>query len=731
VTDAYRNPALDADARADDLLARMTLREKVNQLSGYMFFDTYWETNAHRSEAERIAYVMGIPAGDIVPPEGMGFVSTQLRDLPARLAAEKANEMQARSREATRHGIPIVIQDEGVHGLIGNGATVFPSALGMAASWNPELFERVAHAIGREAKVRGVNQLLSPTLNLGRDPRCGRTEETWGEDAHLASLFAVAFVRGVQSEGVICTPKHFAVNFEGDGGRDSEAAEVGERLLRELYFAPFERCVREARPWSLMAAYNSLNGRPCSGNRWLLTDVLRKEWGFDGYVVSDYHSIIHQMELHGTAATQGDCARQALEAGMEVEFPRTRTFGEPLLEEIRAGRVSEETIHEAARRVLKPRFAMGFFEDAPRDPAEAERATNCGAHRALALDIARQSVVMLRNEGGLLPLGNRFKRIAVIGPNADSIELGDYSWDLYTKAQVVTVYEGIKAAAPKGTEVRHDPGIPAGAFDESFRTAHARLKEVCDWADLIVAVTGTSVRDTREGVDRVSISMPAPQTFLFESVYRENTAPLVQVQICGSVLEVGHLFEHIDAYLHCWYPGCEGGMAIAEILFGAQEPSGRLPITIPKSGGFLPLCYNHKPSGRGFLYGKGAEFPFGFGLSHARFEYSDLKTRVSPSGEATAEFTLTNVGKVAGVEVPQLYVRDVLASVVRPLKELKAFERVELAPGESRRVRLAVRAEELMLWNARMERVFEAGEFDLMVGANCEDIRLRERVVIA
>lgn len=726
MTDAYRNSALDADARVEDLLARMTLREKVNQLSGYMFFDTYWETNAHRSEAERIAYVMGIPARDIVPPEGMGFVSTQLRDLPARLAAEKANEMQARSREATRHGIPVVIQDEGVHGLIGNGATVFPSALGMAASWNPELFERVAHAIGREAKVRGVNQLLSPTLNLGRDPRCGRTEETWGEDPHLASLFAVAFVRGVQSEGVICTPKHFAVNFEGDGGRDSEAAEIGERLLRELYFAPFERCVREARPWSLMAAYNSLNGRPCSGNRWLLTDVLRKEWGFDGYVVSDYHSIIHQMELHGTAATQGDCARQALEAGMEVEFPRTRTFGEPLLEELRAGRVSEATIHEAARRVLKPRFAMGFFEDAPRDPAEAERATNCAAHRALALEIARQSVVMLRNEGGLLPLGNRFKRIAVIGPNADSIELGDYSWDLYTKAQVVTVYEGIKAAAPKGTEVR------CCAFVDWTEVSHRSIKEMIEWSDVIINVCGTSSRTTREGVDRRSIQLsPTEELALTYLPKRGNKAEKPSVRLFMGGICVSRYPECADAALHTWYGGCEGGTAVAEVMFGATNPSGRLPITIPKETGYLPLCYNYKPSGRGFQYASGVEFPFGFGLSHTQFEYSDLKTRVSPSGEATAEFTLANTGKVAGVEVPQLYVRDVLASVARPLKELKAFERVELAPGESRRVRLSVRAEELMLWNAWMERVFEAGEFDLMVGANCEDIRLRERVVIA
>ncbi len=719
----YRNAELTADARTDDLLSRMTLREKLAQLSGYMFFDTYWETNFDRTEQERIDYVRSVAPADMIPKDGLGFIATPVRDLPSHIAVEVTNRTQDYNRSHTRHGIPVIIHDEGVHGVIGNGTTVFPSALGMAAAWNPELFEDVAHVIGREAKLRGINQLLSPTLNLGRDPRNGRTEETYGEDPHLASLFATAFVRGVQSEGVICTPKHFVVNFEGDGGRDSEAAEVSERILRELYLPPFERCIRDAKPWSLMPAYNSLNGRPCSGNRWLLTDWLRGEAGFEGYAVSDYHSVIHQWELHGTARDMGDAARQSLEAGLEVELPRLRTFSEPLWNEIQSGRVSEDVIHEAARRVLKPRFAMGFFEDKSLDANEAERTVNCNKHRELAREMARQSIVLLRNENHLLPLGNRFKRIAVVGPNADSIELGDYSWDLFTKEHVVTVYEGIKAAAPIGTEVR--PVSIEEDADLESEDIRIKVKEAIEWCDVCITVGGLSHRVTREGVDRRSIALPDEQELI--QVLCKKEKPLITVLLSGSIVINRH---HPDALLNCWYPGEEGGTAIAEILFGAVAPTGRLPLTIPKETGYLPFCYNHKPSGRGFKYATGVEHPFGYGMTYTAFDYSDLKVNVSASGTAKVLFTLTNAGGVAGVEVPQLYIHDVLASVARPLKELKDFTRVTLQPGESKRVKLAVKAENLMLWNERMERVFEPGDFDIMVGASSEDIRLSKRVVM-
>lgn len=714
--------------RVETLLQAMTLEEKAAQLGAYFFFDTYWHKQATTSSAERIAFIQSVGADQMIPPPGLGFASTQLRDLPARQAAEKANENQRHIGLHTRHRIPIIVQDEGVHGLIGNGATVFPSALGMAASWDPELYGRVADAIGRETRSRGIRQLLSPTLNLALDPRNGRVEETYGEDPLLASRFTVAFIRAVQSHGVVCTPKHFVANFEGDGGRDSWPTHFSERFLRELLLPPFEAAVREAGALSLMAAYGSIDGVPCSADRWLLNDLLRDEWGFDGYVVSDYHSVVHLFELHKVAVDKTEAARQALDAGLEVEFPRFDCYGAPLLEGVRAGRVPEELVTRAAGRVLSVKERIGLLDDCIADPDEAERISNCDGHKYLALEIARRSVVLLKNDGGLLPFSPAIGSLAVLGPNADSIETGDYSWDLVPREQFVTPLEGLRRHLGDRVAVRHEPGCDmVGPLNpEKLTLALEAARE----ADASVLFLGSSVRLAGEARDRTDLGLTPNQVELLNAVVALGK-PVAVVILTGAV----HTMPwsgRVPAILQAFYAGEQGGVALAEILFGDVAPSGKLPLTIPQSVGQCPLSYRHKPSGRNHTYrhlGEGGSyaFPFGHGLSYADFEYSALAATVEAE-EVVVQFRIANRGTVAADEVVQLYSHDPLASVARPLRELVDFRRVPLTAGEERTLEFRVARSRFQFLGRDLKPVVEPGTIEVMVGSSSEDIRLRGSV---
>lgn len=706
---------------------QLSIDELRAQLSAYMFFDNFWHTNASRPEQERIDYVQSVTPDQMVGPEGLGFVSTQLRDLPARLAAETANRTQHHAINNTRAGIPVIIQDEGLHGLIGNGATSFPSALGMAASWNPERFEQVAHAIGREARTRGIRQLLSPTLNLGRDPRNGRCEETYGEDTWLASRMAVAYIRGVQGEGVVCTPKHFVANFEGDAGRDSYPVHFSERLLRELLFPPFRAAVEEGGAMSLMAAYGSSDGIPCSASRWLLTDVLRGEWGFTGYVVSDYHSIVHLYELHRVAATKGDAGRQALEAGLDVEFPRFDCYGEPLRQLIADGAIAEETVRRAAERVLQVKERIGLLADPYVDPDEAERVSNCAEHRDLARRMAIESIVLLRNENGVLPLSSGIRRIAVIGPNADTIELGDYSWDLYSKDHVVTPLEGIRCRSNRaGVEVVHARGCDLLSQDT---TDFDEAAEAARGADIAVICVGSSVRLVGEARDRTDLRLPGVQADLIRTIAGTGTPTIVFV-ITGSVHTMEEWFAEVDGVFHAWYAGEEGGTAMAALLFGDESPSGKLPITIPTTVGQCPVAYDHKPSGRGHVYTNlgqdgGIRFPFGHGLTYGNFHYDRLRITATGGNRFVVEFLLKNTGDTACTEVVQLYISDRLACVARPLRQLRRFARVALGVGETRAISFDLDPVDFEFLDAGLRPIVEPGTVDILVGASSVDIRLR------
>lgn len=715
--------------RVEALLANMSTEEKRRQLGGFLFFDTYWQKQSSTNEDERIRYIESVTPDSIVPPEGLGTSASHLRDLPPGAGARVANTFQRYIRENTRLGIPLLIHDEGLHGLIGNGSTVFPQALGMAASWNPELLGQVAVAIGREARAKGIRQLLSPTVNLVQDARAGRTEESYGEDPSLASAFAKAYIRGVQSHGVACTPKHFVANFVGDGGRDSYAINFSERELRERYFPAFRSSIAEAKAMSLMAAYNSVDGRPCSASHFLLTDILRSEWGFDGFVVSDYHSVVHMYELHRTASTKADAAVQALRAGMDVELPRYDCFGDPLKEALESGEAEPAIMDDAVRRVLRIKFRLGLFDNPYVDEVAAAQVTNCPEHRALAREMARQSIVLLRNEKATLPFGADLDSIAVIGPNADAIQLGDYSWDLYTKERIRTVLAGIKDLAGGKATVRHARGCALTGDDRSGFAGAVSLAKECG---AVVLVVGSSHKITAEAKDRAELRLPGLQEELISEVAAAAVGkPVAVVLVTGSVHTMGTWHDEVGAIVQAWYPGEQGGDAVAEVLFGSVNPAGRLPLSWPRHVGQYPMQYGPKPSGRNHHHSdlpEGPLYPFGHGLSYTRFEYANLYAEARGSGEGrrvTVHLEVHNSGDRTGEEVVQVYIRHPVCPVTAPVRKLVAFRRVLVPAGETLQARFRLDPRELALLDEKLRPFVPVGEYELLVGASSADIRLR------
>ena len=729
----YLDPALPVEQRVADLLPRMTLEEKVDQLGSYIQFSTWddWPEFNRLSPEKRAEKVKAIPVASVVGI-GMGQISVFLREMLPLDAAKKANEIQEYARQHTRLGIPPILHDEGLHGLIGNESTSFPQAIAMASSWDPQLLEEVAGAIGREACTRGIRQLLSPTINIARDPRCGRTEETYGEDTFLTSRMVVAFVRGLQGQGVVATPKHFAANFVGDGGRDSYSIHISERLLREVYLPAFEAAICEGGALSIMAAYNSLDGLPCSCNPWLLTELLRGEWGFEGFVVSDYDSVIHILEKHAVAADKTEVAKRAVEAGLDVELPKSICFTDPMLAGLKDGTISEKAVDEAVRRVLSVKFRMGLFEDRLVDEAKAAVSSHTPPHQALALRMAQEAITLLKNDRKTLPIPAGLKSLAVIGPQADRSVLGGYTWGGYAPDRFTTPLQAIKNKVGKKVAVHYAFGcdVTGDAKDGIAAAVEAARQSQC-----AVLFLGNDERTEGEQKDRANLELPGAQPELIAAVAATGV-PVVVVLVNGAPVIMTGWIDKVAAVIEAWYPGEAGGQALADVLFGDANPSGKLPVSIPRSMGQLPLFYNYKPTGRIDNYvdlpGKPL-FPFGFGLSYTTFAYRGLEItpqQTTKGQKVTVSLEVENTGKVAGDEVVQLYVHDKLASVVRPVKELKGFQRVSLSPGESRKVSLELDVHQLGLYDAGLNFVVEPGEFDIMVGSSSEDIRLKGTLVV-
>jgi len=703
---AYRDPGLPIDRRVEDLLGRMTAEEKFRQLF-MVAGDLDAGTDAYRD----------------------GIFGLQVRTASgARQTAERLNAIQRYFVEETRLGIPIVPFEEALHGLVGPGATAFPQAIGLAATWDVELMSRVAGAIAAETRSRGIRQVLSPVVNIARDVRWGRTEETYGEDPFLASRLAAAFAAAFETRGVIATPKHFVANV-GAGGRDSYPVADGERELRETDFRPFTAALGEGGARSIMTSYNSWDGRPCTANPRLLLGILKGEWAFRGFVISDANAVGGMNDLHLTSDSFLESGRQAWASGLDVVFQTEIGHADLFRGAIVGGLVDGGRIDDAVRRVLRAKMELGLFEAPYVDPDEAERTNGSAAHRELARKAARESVVLLKNDGRVLPVEPGAARsVAVIGPDAVEARLGGYSGPGVLKVSLLdAVRDRVEGS---GAVVRYAEGCGrqaggldveevTGRIDEAVRLARA--------SDLAIVAAGI---EEGEGRDRSDIRLPGRQGEMIRRIAAEG-APVVVVIYGGSAVDMTDWLDGADAVLMAWYPGVEGGGAVADVLWGDADPSGRLPITFPRSVGQLPLVYNHKPTGRfdGYLDLPGDPlFPFGFGLSYAEFRYGDLAiepAEIGPAGTARVSCTVTNAGPRAAAEVVQLYLHDRLATVVRPVIELKGFRKVSLEAGASETVAFDLGPKELALLDQDMKETVEPGEFEVLIGSSSRDIRLK------
>jgi len=721
---------IDVEAKVKDLLKNMTLEEKIAQL-GSIQGRNLLENGKFSREKAKILLKNGI--GQITR------VSSGTRDITSpKQAASIANEIQRFLKEETRLGIPAIIHEECLSGFMAYGATTFPQAIGLASTWNPGLIERITATIRRQMRTVGAHQGLSPVLDIVRDPRWGRNEETFGEDPYLVASMGVAYVKGLQGsnlrEGIIATPKHFAAHGFSEGGRNRAPVHVPPRELREVYLFPFEAAVKEANAWSIMNAYHEIDGVPCAASRELLTDILRGEWGFRGYVVSDYSSIEMLYTFHHVAADKKEAAIQALEAGIEIELPEIDCYGEPLLQAVREERISEAVIDEAVSRILRAKFLLGLFENPYVDVKESSFDTS--EDRALALEAARESIVLLKNDG-VLPLSKNLKAIAVVGPNANNARNlhGDYSYTAHLRCDepavpTVTILTGIKNKVSGQTSVYYAKGCDISSTSkDGFKEA----LEAAEKSDVIVAVVGERSGLSNDDVsgehrDRADIRLPGVQEELVEMLC-DTGKPVVVVLVNGRPLSLKRIAYKCSAILEAWLPGEEGGNAVADVLFGDYNPGGKLPVSFPQHVGQIPVNYGRRRSSLGdYVFSSSKPlFPFGHGLSYTSFEYSSLKVspeKIGPAGKVEISFNVKNTGDLRGDEVAQLYVQDEVASVTRPAMELKGFKRVTLNPGEEKRITFRLSVDQLAFYDQDMRFIVEPGRFNIMIGSSSEDIRL-------
>jgi beta-glucosidase len=755
-TPAYKDSAAPVEARVEDLLARMTLDEKVAQMLS--IWDAKSEIFDAKLELDPAKMARKFPNGIgqfARPSDATGPSSPRVvpgRDVRGTIRLVNALQNYAVSR--TRLGIPILFHEEGLHGYAARGATSFPQAIGLASSWDPALVRAVNVITAREIRARGVSLALTPVVDVARDPRWGRIEETFGEDPYLVGEMGVAAVEGLQGEGkartlspgkVFATLKHLTGHGQPESGTNVGPAPYSERTLREFFFPPFEAVIRRTGVSAVMPSYNEIDGVPSHANVWLLEKVLRGEWGFSGVVVSDYYAIDDLQKLHHIAGSSEEAARLALRAGVDCDLPSGGAYA-TLAKQVRDGRVPEEKINAAVRRILALKFRAGLFENPFADAAQAVALTNDAEARALARKAAQRSIILLKNDG-MLPLtlpqsGTAKPVIAVIGPNAAVARLGGY----YGQPPVtVSILEGIRSKVGARADIVFAEGVKITANDDWWEdtvrladpAANLSLIEeavsIARKADEIVLAIGDTEQTSREGWakthlgDRDSLDLVGEQQALFDALHALGK-PLVVVLINGRPASTVAIARDADALLEGWYLGEQGGNAVADVLFGAVNPGGKLPVTIPRSVGQLPMFYNAKPSARrGYLFDTVEPlYPFGYGLSYTTFEMGAPRlseNRIAANGSVTVSVPVRNTGTRAGDETVQLYVHQQVGSVTRPVKELKAFRRLTLAPGETKTVDFVLDSESFRMWNVAMQRVVEPGDFDIMVGPNSVDLK--------
>lgn len=862
----YKNPDIATEDRVEDLLSRMTIEEKFGQL---LMVPGDFSDGMEKYKDGIFGFQLNTKSSSTAQQ-----ILNYAEGGKAEQTAILNNELQKYFVEETRLGIPIIPFDEALHGLVRKGATAYPQSIALAATWNTALMKDVAHAIAMETLTRGIRQILSPVLNIARDVRWGRTEETYGEDPFLTTQMGVSFISEFEDLGVITTPKHFVANV-GDGGRDSYPIHFNERLLEEVYFPAFKAVFQEAKAWSVMTSYNSLDGRPCTANDWLLNQKLKKEWGFDGFVISDANAVGLINLLQFTSENYAESGTQSIENGLDVIFEITYDYKELYYPAFERGDVDEEKLNEAVRRVLRAKFKLGLFENPYVDSDEAKKWNGTEEHRLLSKKAALESIVLLKNKEETLPINKDIKSIAIIGVDATEARLGGYSGpgnnpvsildgvknkvgqtcklsfapgcgresDEFIVVPTENLYfydgdnkeSGVKGEYFNNTTLEGDPILTridpkidfrwtllspdpdkinydwysarwtgklvapeTGIFNiglkgddgyrlyidnelvidnwkkQSFRQLTTEYKFEKDkeydikvefyetvgnvWFKLVwdVGVEDEWENEIREAVnlakksdlavvvaginegefqDRAYLSLPGHQEELIEQIAASGL-PVVVVLVGGSAITMTKWIDKVPAIVDVWYPGDEGGNAVADVLFGDYNPAGRLPITFPIHEAQLPLYYNHKTTGRGDDYlnltGKPL-FPFGFGLSYSSFEYSKLvidSTEITSKENSTVRFKITNTGNYDGDEVVQLYIKDLYASVARPIIELKGFQRIHLKKGETKELEFKITPELLSMLDEKMNRVVEPGEFRIMIGSSSNDIRLREVLIV-
>jgi len=695
----------------DSLLARMTLEEKVGQL-------TQW-----RGEWS--------DTGPRVPEGGEAEIrSGKVGSFLGVYGADYTRRLQRIAVAESRLGIPLLFAHDVIHGF----RTIFPVPLAEAASFDPELVERSARVGAVESAAHGLHWTFAPMVDLARDPRWGRIVEGSGEDPYLGSVMAAARVRGFQGDDLaapdtlLATAKHFVAYGGAEGGRDYNTVDVSERTLHETYLPPFRAAV-EAGAGSVMAAFNEVAGIPMHAHDHLIDEVLRGEWGWDGVLVSDYTGVL-EMVAHGFSPTKVDAGIAALRAGVDVDMV-SNIYLEEIPAAVRDGRLAEGVVDESVRRVLRAKVVLGLFDDPYRysDAAREARVTLSAEHRAASRELARRSIVLLKNEGGALPLAKDLGTLAVVGPLADAPRVVLGGWAAAGRAEdAVSVLEGIRRAVGPDTEVIHVAGTDVEGTDTSGIPAAVTAAEQ---ADAVVLILGEHHDMSAEAHNRTSLDLPGVQGELARRVHAAGK-PTVAVLLNGRPLSVGWLDEHVPAILETWFLGVEMGPAVADVLFGDVAPSGKLPVTFPRNVGQIPLYYNHKSTGRppdpdNKYTSKYIDvpwtplYPFGHGLSYTTFEYGAptvSPATIPPDGEVTVTVTVRNAGLRAGTEVVQLYLRDDFASVTRPVKELRGFQRVPLEPGEAKTVTFTLGPDDLAFYGQDMQRVVEPGAFTVFVGGS-------------
>ncbi len=753
----YKNPALPAAKRVKDLLSRMTLEEKAAQMMGV------WQQKSETLvdgdgnfdlKKAKAAFKTGHGLGQVCRPSDAG------KGRDPRCLAELTNAIQKFFLENSRLGIPVMFHEECLHGHAGIGSTSFPQPIGLAATFNSSLVEALYSMTAEEARVRGTHQALTPVVDVARDPRWGRVEETFGEDPFLVTLFGMAAVRGFQGDAsfkdkkrVIATLKHFAAYGQPESGQNCAPANVSLRLLRETFLHPFKEAIQKAGAISVMPSYNEIDGVPSHASEWLLRDVLRKEWGFQGFVVSDYYAIWElgdRPDTHGhfVAKDKAESCALAVRAGVNIELPEPDCYLH-LVELIRRGVLKESQLDDLVAPMLFWKFKMGLFDDPYVNPDEADRIVGSEKNRKLALQAARETITMLKNANNLAPLNpSKIKSIAVIGPNADREMLGGNSCRprFYT-----SLLEGIRSKVGDRVQVPYCEGCKitvGGSWNQDLVTASQPEEDrkliqeavhVAQQADVVVLALGGNEQTSREAWslkhmgDRTRLDLIGRQQELVTAMLATGK-PIIVFLFNGSPLSIQYLNENVPVIFECWYVGQETGHAVADVLFGDCNPGGKLPITIPRSAGHLPAFYNHKPSARrGYLFDDASPlYPFGFGLSYASFAFKNprlTKDRIRRAGSTRLLVDVKNTGKRAGTEVVQMYIRDCVSSVTRPVKELKGFQKISLRPGETRTVALDITPQLLSFYDIHMKYVVEPGDFEIMVGSSSRDQDLQKMIL--